>query len=179
MSEYRPEAWERLARLLKSRRVHISTAYRNRTTFCQETGLNYKLVSDIENAPDTRTNFGDESFALLEGAYQLAEGSIRRTLEGGSLRGRPQSTATAPEGRDERAPDALDLSTLDEEAGDGIQDFLKGLVDTVNERLTEQSQQLAEQSRLLAKQSQQLAEQNRRIEELQRGQRDDEQAESA
>lgn len=83
MSEYAAERWAELARLLRSRRPRIDPKFKNRGTFCDATGLNYKLVQDIEGAPETRTNFSEESFSLIEGAYRWKPGSIQRVLSGG------------------------------------------------------------------------------------------------
>ncbi|MGS2645956.1 hypothetical protein [Streptosporangium sp. G12] len=105
MSDYPREAWQRLGRLLRSRRAHISPDYRNRGEFCKATGLNYKLVQEIEGA--ARDTFTDESFALFETGYRLTEGSIRRALAGGELTPADRDTSTAsPVAAEAKAPAA-------------------------------------------------------------------------
>lgn len=111
MSEYPDRAWLRLGRLLQSRRVHIDPAYANRLTFCSATGLNYKLVQEVERAK--RRTFTDVTFALFEAAYRLTSGSIRRTLAGGDLE--PTEVADAslpPEGPEEEDQIDIDLETF-------------------------------------------------------------------
>lgn len=83
MSEYKPDDWRKLARLLRARRAQLDARYSKRSVFCEETGLNYKLVSDVEGAPETRTTFAPETFALFERAYHWAPGSIESVLGGG------------------------------------------------------------------------------------------------
>lgn len=138
MSDYPPEAWRQLSRLLKSRRVRLDPRYRNRTTFCTETGLHYKLVQDLEGAPDTRTNFTDESFALFEFAYQLPEGSIRR-----SLAGEPVALPMSNDAGGEPQPQEGGATEPDSP----ITPYLKDLLESVDQRLAELNEQLAEQGR--------------------------------
>lgn len=140
MSDYPPEAWRQLSRLLKSRRVRINPRYRNRTTFCSETGLHYKLVQDVEGAPDTRTNFTDESFALLEDAYRLPEGSIRRTLAGEPVELPVRSQAASEPLADEPQPQE-DGAT---EPDSPITPYLRDLMESVDQRLAEMNKQIAE-----------------------------------
>lgn len=78
-----PEAWERLGRLLVSRRVQLDPGYRNRQKFVAATGLHERLVSDLENA--RRYSYRDTTIHAVEGAYGLAPGSIRQALEDPSL----------------------------------------------------------------------------------------------
>lgn len=111
VSEYPDRAWLRLGRLLQSRRVQIDPAYANRLTFCSATGLNYKLVQEVERAK--RRTFTDVTFALFEAAYRLTSGSIRRTLAGGDLE--PAEVADAslpPEGPEEEDQIDIDLETF-------------------------------------------------------------------
>ena len=95
MTDYEPDAWRRLARLLRSRRAHLDPRFSKRNVFCESTGLNYKLVQDIEGAPTTRTSFSDEAFALFESAYRWAPGSIAQVLSGGEPTEVAAVTATA------------------------------------------------------------------------------------
>lgn len=80
-NRYPPEAWTRLGRYLTARRVHIDpTRYKTRQAFAAETGVNYRLLQDLETA--SRSTFTDETVALFETAYQLEPGAIVRFLEG-------------------------------------------------------------------------------------------------
>ncbi|WP_326646109.1 hypothetical protein OG884_15770 [Streptosporangium sp. NBC_01755] len=81
MASYPPEAWQRLGALLRARRVALNPVFRHRVKFCEATGLGERLVFDLELAK--RTNFRPEVKVLLERGYQLAPGSIDRTLAAG------------------------------------------------------------------------------------------------
>lgn len=76
-------AWARLGELLIRRRVQIRPAYAKRSVFCADTGLDYRVVADIEK--HRRTNFSPPVIAQLEGGYQLTRGNIERILDGGDL----------------------------------------------------------------------------------------------
>lgn len=80
---YPPEAWERLGRLLVSRRVQLDPAYRNRQKFIAATGLHERLVSDLENA--RRFSYRTATMDAVEAAYGLAAGGLERALQGGEL----------------------------------------------------------------------------------------------
>jgi hypothetical protein len=158
VSEYPPEAWQRMSRLLKSRRVRLSATYRNRTEFCKATGLHYKLVQDIEGAPGTRTNFTDETFALFEGAYQLGEGSFRRTMEGGPLE--PQTAEPLAEVPPEStSPEPVDFQSASrEEPPSPIASYLQGLIERVDQRLEELNRKLDERDRQIEERDLQIQE---------------------
>lgn len=115
MSNYPPEAWRRLGGLLRSRRAHIDPSYRNRGAFCEATGLNYKLVQEVESA--SRTSFTDESLALLEQSYRLVEGAIRHTLAGGPLETLPAGGADQPAVPSSPEPPELPSVDLDSYVG--------------------------------------------------------------
>ncbi|MFG1683589.1 hypothetical protein ACGFNP_25695 [Nonomuraea sp. NPDC049269] len=166
MSEYPAEAWERLSRSLRSRRARVDSRYKNRTTFCAETGLHYKLVQDIEGAPDTRTNFTDESFALVEAAYRLADGSIRRSLAGGALEPAPDGESAQRAGR------PATYEPIDDEPDSPITADLVKLLQAANDRLAELADKFDEQGRKLDDQGRKLDDQARRIEEMQRDQQE-------
>jgi hypothetical protein len=76
-------AWQRLADLLIKRRVDIDVRYRNRRTFCAETDIEYRVISDIEGS--RRTNFSRPMISQIENAYRLTPGNIQRILQGGDL----------------------------------------------------------------------------------------------
>lgn len=73
--------WQRLADLLIARRVELNDAWRNRQQFCRDTGAEYRIVHDVENAK--RANYSGSTLALIERAYRWQPGSIRAVLEGG------------------------------------------------------------------------------------------------
>lgn len=83
MATYPAEAWRRLGALLRARRGALSPSYKHRTTFCEATSLDYRVVFDIEQGK--RENFGPETLALLERGYELKPGTITGVLEGGEL----------------------------------------------------------------------------------------------
>lgn len=76
-------AWQRLGSLLIRRRVDLDRRYKNRNLFATERGIEYRLVSDIER--HRRTNFEETTLAVLEAAYALEPGSLRKALAGGDL----------------------------------------------------------------------------------------------
>lgn len=105
---YPEEAWKRLGDLLTERRVQISPEYRNRLKFAAETGLNERLVSDLERG--RRTSYRDTSLQAVEIAYQLQPGNITRALRGGGLEPsepavRVSPPTEAPEYRPAAVPD--------------------------------------------------------------------------
>lgn len=73
------ENWERLGRLLSEQRGRIES---NARAFADQTGLNYRLVWDLENA--RRTNYRVAKLAEVEKAYRWGPGSIKRVLDGGN-----------------------------------------------------------------------------------------------
>jgi hypothetical protein len=73
-----PEAWERLARALIARRLDLDPKYKSREAFARDTGMDYRVLFDIEKA--RRTNFGPITITRLERAYKLQNGSIERFL---------------------------------------------------------------------------------------------------
>lgn len=159
MTAYSVQAWKNLARSLRSRRARIDPRFSKRTTFCEATGLHYKLVQDIENAPETRTNFTDETFALIEDAYRLVEGSARRTLSGGPLEPLPTvETAEVPERVTETAER--------EPESPAAQHFMNLLL-AANDQLTKMTEQ---QNARLDELAAEVREQKREIQELRREQ---------
>ncbi len=85
-------AWERLGELLTQRRAQLDPRYARRTTFAAECGLNYRIAYEVET--HRRHNFGDGTLAVIESAYELVPGSLKRTLEGGPLEPAGQAPAT-------------------------------------------------------------------------------------
>jgi hypothetical protein len=75
------KSWQRLAEKLIERRVAIDPRYSNRRLFCDERGIDYRTVSDLERA--RRDNYGRPMLAKVEVAYKWAAGSVRQILEGG------------------------------------------------------------------------------------------------
>lgn len=72
-----PQAWQRLAELLVQQRGRIDA---NAARFAKTTGLNYRLVYDIEHA--RRTNYRPATLSEVEAAYRLQEGTIAAFLAG-------------------------------------------------------------------------------------------------
>ncbi len=73
--------WKRLGELLGRARVELDPRYANRRLFCKETGINYRLTTDVENG--LRDNYGRSTKIAIEVAYGWAPGSINRVLDGG------------------------------------------------------------------------------------------------
>jgi hypothetical protein len=73
--------WERLATLLGDRRTRLAPQYKSRLRFAADTGLNERLVADLENA--RRTSYRHTTLTAVETAYRWAPGSISRVLDGG------------------------------------------------------------------------------------------------
>lgn len=86
--------WERLGRLLETRRAQLDPRYRVRKIFVSESGLNYGLIRDIETA--ARDNYKDPTISAIELAYRWQEGSIKQVLAGGDPV--PLDTARSPAG---------------------------------------------------------------------------------
>ena len=79
----RADAWTRLGQLLVERRIDLNPRYKNRRTFCEERGVDYKVVSDIETTK--RTNFGRDTIAHLEVGYEVKAGGIQAVLDGAEV----------------------------------------------------------------------------------------------
>lgn len=80
---YPPEAWERLGRLLITRRVQIDPVFRNRQKFIAATGLHERLVSDLEKG--RRFSYRPATIDAVEAAYGLIPGTFDRSLQEGVL----------------------------------------------------------------------------------------------
>jgi hypothetical protein len=105
-------AWKRLGDLLTQRRVDLDARYTRRRTFCDETGVDYRVVSDLERA--RRTNFSTPMIAQLEAAYQLTRGNIGRILHGGDIESAARTTDRL---RMEVVEDPEREKTIEEEVG--------------------------------------------------------------
>ncbi|MEV4320953.1 hypothetical protein AB0J37_01840 [Microbispora rosea] len=75
--------WKRLGDQLVARRVELNDAWSNRSTFTQDTGVDYRVVYDLEKA--RRTNFSAAMIRRLEKAYQLRAGAILAILAGDDI----------------------------------------------------------------------------------------------
>ena len=85
--------WKRLGAQLTQRRVELDPRYMNRSLFCAERGLNYRLTYDIESG--ARTNYGTITLRAIEVAYGLAMGAIDTVLASdGELLVRAEPIAT-------------------------------------------------------------------------------------
>jgi hypothetical protein len=76
-------ARELVGEMLARRRLDLSPRYKNRTVFADERGVEYRIVSAIENGE--RANFNDATITALEAAYELAVGAIGHAYGGGEL----------------------------------------------------------------------------------------------
>jgi hypothetical protein len=90
--------WERLGELLLQRRAQLDPRYGRRTRFADERHLDYRIAYEVEKA--RRHNFGDGTLAAIEAAYELAPGSIMRTVAGGPLEPRPGAGHEGATGHD-------------------------------------------------------------------------------
>lgn len=86
--------WKRLARLLAERRVEIAPRYQNKHLFCEERGLNRRMLWRIETGDDD--NYSHSKIGEIEDAYGLVRGSLLRTVAGGGLEPLPEPGAGAP-----------------------------------------------------------------------------------
>lgn len=73
--------WQRLAALLSDRRTRLDPQYKSRLKFAADTGLNERLIADLENA--RRSSYRPTTLGAVETAYRWAPGSIDRVLAGG------------------------------------------------------------------------------------------------
>lgn len=75
------EDWARLGTLLSERRGRLGPQMKSRQKFSAATGLNERLVADLENA--RRVGYKPATLAAVERAYSWAAGSVQRVLDGG------------------------------------------------------------------------------------------------
>jgi hypothetical protein len=109
----------RLGQLLTGRRAQISARYKNRREFAADTGLNWRLLYDVEQAK--RDNFRPETLRAFESAYHLAPGSIDRVLAGGDLEPLPDAPRIAA------VPDsAIPRTPREEDADEAIEALIAG-----------------------------------------------------
>lgn len=117
--------WQRLAELLTARRVELNDAWRTRQQFCRDTGAEYRIIHDLENAK--RTNYSSSTLAIIERAYRWQPGSIRAVLDGGD------PTPVEPTVRVYEASASVEPVTnaehVDDELGKWINDALRHGVD--------------------------------------------------
>jgi hypothetical protein len=74
------ERWQQLGGMLIQRRVELDARYRYRNAFADDTGLDWRLLYDIEKA--RRANFTRATITAIEVAYRLEPGSIEEFLDG-------------------------------------------------------------------------------------------------
>lgn len=109
-------AYARVGALLRRRRIEINPDYSNRRLFVDERMPGrYRTVNKIERGQ--RGNYEEDTFTLLEVAYDLAPGSIARALDGADLEpAHPGRAETSQEGeRAGAAPPAGGGLDMDEE----------------------------------------------------------------
>lgn len=97
-----PSDWQRLGEQLTHRRVELDPRYQNRTTFCTERGLDYRLAYDIEEAK--RTNFRSSTLVAIAAAYAVTPESISGVLRGGDLQRVARAAPDPPDPTPSRAP---------------------------------------------------------------------------
>ncbi|REF00235.1 helix-turn-helix transcriptional regulator [Thermomonospora umbrina] len=90
-TNYPDAAWERLGHLLVARRTQIDPSFRSREKFAAETGLNSRLIYDIERA--ARRGFRDTTLNAIANAYQVTPDAIRQALEDPSTTELPGSAS--------------------------------------------------------------------------------------
>lgn len=74
------ERWQQLGDMLIQRRVELDARYRYRNAFADDTGLDWRLLYDIEKA--RRTNFTRSTLSAIEVAYRLEPRSVEEFLDG-------------------------------------------------------------------------------------------------
>ena len=87
-------ARKRLGDLLIRRRVELDPRFRNRAEFQRATGIDYRLIQDLETGAMNRQKYAPSTIALFEHAYRWEPGSFMRVLAGGdpvTLTRRPSS----------------------------------------------------------------------------------------
>lgn len=75
---YPAEDWQRLGRMLRAQRVALKPEWHNRQKFVNASGLNERLVSDLEKG--RRAAYRDSTLDAVENAYQLPQGAIQKAL---------------------------------------------------------------------------------------------------
>lgn len=75
-----PSKWEELGKKLERRRVERDPRYKDRAVFARDTGVNDRMLGDLERA--RRTVYRDTSLHAVEIAYRLKEDAIRRFVSG-------------------------------------------------------------------------------------------------
>jgi hypothetical protein len=106
--------WKALADLLVTRRVQLHPQYKNRRKFVADTHSGsseswYRMITSIETG--TRDNYGRETLAAMEVAYQLEPGSLIRSVRSGMLEPKKHE-ALVPQGPGEASahePAALEI----------------------------------------------------------------------
>lgn len=75
-----PEAWKGLAERLIARRCELDPRWENRTAFASATGVNYRLIQDLESC--LRDTVTEPSLAKIDRAYQWPPGTCLDILRG-------------------------------------------------------------------------------------------------
>lgn len=104
-----PASWKRLGELLIRRRVELDPRYQNRSTFCAERGLDYRLAYDIEEA--RRTNFRSTTLAGVAAAYAVTPDSLSGVLHDPRAGLEPTPAPSRPAPLRAAGPDAPSSST--------------------------------------------------------------------
>ncbi len=99
MADASHEAWVRVGEMLQDRRFELDRRYaapKGLDLFAEEHGINKRLAWEVETA--YRSNFRPGTRLLIEDAYELVPGSIRRALAGGELTPADRTPAAPPDG---------------------------------------------------------------------------------
>ena len=88
--------WDHLGEALTERRVQIEPRYKNLRLFARETGLNWRLLFDIEH--HKRETFEPETLMAIASAYRVTYRSVRDFRAGGELEPLPSAPAEVTEG---------------------------------------------------------------------------------
>ncbi|NJP27064.1 hypothetical protein FLW53_23270 [Microbispora sp. SCL1-1] len=125
--------WKRLGDQLVARRVELNDAWSNRSTFTQDTGVDYRVVYDLEKA--RRTNFSPAMIRRLEKAYQLRAGAIHAILAGDDI------ALWGSEVDERRAREARDGLRVRSVVEDGFEAFLVEAKDAIRQLPPEQREE--------------------------------------
>ena len=149
---YPPEAWERLGRAARERRISLGMS---QPDVSASGGPSTGVISKIENAK--QDSYEDRVLAQLERALQWKPGSAKAVLAGGEplpvgdpasphAGGRREEAATST--REAESPIATHLQELLAQAQQRTEEKIKELV---NQKFEEQNELLTRQNELIEK----------------------------
>lgn len=167
-ADERRDPWVTLGSLLLARRAQIDPRYTNRRLFCEETGLDYRVVYDIEK--NKRQNYGPAVLAAIERGYRWAPGSIEAVLAGGAPTERVDATIRpAPVSVSVGIPSAsvvTSSSAARAEPDDEVEREAIGRLETIMQLLRADAAARREQEQRIAQLERQLSETRDELQEL-------------